>query len=189
MCSSFRQGQDNPSQKDASHFFQTELCCAVERSVRDFHSGRKSGNCMLIFKYRVDLDFPSVRRFCLEVSGKMNSLLVKKIMYSLILKVKEIWKSNFLFNLNLSGHKCFLSKMGFFYCTQHKINARHLTRPNINVVMECHDVSVQHLENDLHLQGRYSNGFSSTPVLGCFSSRKFNANAWLSIYLTNLASQ
>lgn len=51
MCSSFRLGQDNPSQKAASSLFsQTELNCAVERSVRDFHSGRKSGQCMLILQ-------------------------------------------------------------------------------------------------------------------------------------------
>ena len=77
------------------------MCGAVERSVRDFHSGGKSGKCLLIFKYRVDLDFPSTRRFCLEVGGKTNSLLVKKLMHSLILKVKESWKSNFLFELEL----------------------------------------------------------------------------------------
>lgn len=46
------------------------MCCVVKRSVRDFHSGRKSGKHMLIFKYKVDLDFPSVRRFCLEADGK-----------------------------------------------------------------------------------------------------------------------
>lgn len=33
---------------------------------------------MLIFKYRADLDFPSARRICLEVSGKINYFLVKK---------------------------------------------------------------------------------------------------------------
>lgn len=73
MCSSFRLGQDNLSQKAGSFFFffsKTKLCYAVKRSVRDFHSGRKSGKHMLIFKYRVDLDFPSVRRFCLEEDGK-----------------------------------------------------------------------------------------------------------------------
>lgn len=64
-----------------------------------------------------------------------------------------------------------------------------MTRPDINVVMECRDVSIEHVENNLHLPGKYLNGFSGTLVPGCFSSRKFNANVWLSIYLTDLALQ
>lgn len=64
-----------------------------------------------------------------------------------------------------------------------------MTRPDINVVMECHDVSIQPSEHNLHLPGKYLNSFSSTPGPGCFSSRMFNAKVWLSVYLTGLALQ
>lgn len=157
MCSSFRPGRDNPFQKAGLLVSNTKLCCVVERSVRDFQSGRKSGNAMLIFKYRLDLDFPSVRRFCLELCKNSISCW-SKVMHSLILKVKESRKSNFLYNFNLSGHKNFLS-IFFSYCTRRKINTWNMTSPNINAVMEGHDISVWPKENNLHLPGKYLNSF------------------------------
>lgn len=74
----FQARTDNLSQKAALLLSNTQLCRAPERAVRDFHSAQKSDKCTLIFKHRVDLDFPNVRRFCLEVKVKIESLLVEK---------------------------------------------------------------------------------------------------------------
>lgn len=80
MCSTFKLGQDNPSQKAGFVFCKAKVVHTVERSVRDFQSGQKSGKRMLISKYTIDLDFPLIRIFCFQVGGKIFSCC-SKIMY------------------------------------------------------------------------------------------------------------
>lgn len=130
------------------------------------------------------LGLPQCKEILFRIRYKNQFLAGQKTTHSLILKVKESRKLNFLFNQNLQATRACLAKsclfFFFYYCVQHKINALNMARPNINAVMECHDISTQYSENDLHYPAKHLNSFSSTPVPGCFSSRKFNAKVWLS---------
>lgn len=78
---------------------------------------------MLIFKYRVELDFPSVRRFCLEVNGKINSFLVKKYAFT-YLKSERGPEVELPFKLELvrQATRAFLAIcFWFFFSTAHNI--------------------------------------------------------------------